>query len=198
MAGMKEYLWRLREGRGDDFEGIAAALGGEVEGRMVRCPSPGRPPDDRSCCVRIDPQRPNDFYIYYAEGPLGAAYAMVREQLKLVKPLNSAPDDHFKKIWAATVPAAGSVVEAYLRSRAITILPEVLRFHPALWHKGGRGHWPGMVAARTTPDGAMAAIHRTWLRRDGRGKASVDPQRMDLGPSRGNAIRLSPTAEELL
>ena len=34
------------------------------------------------------------------------------------------------------------------------------------------------------------AIHRTFLARDGNGKAPVDPTKMMLGPCRGGAVRL--------
>jgi putative DNA primase/helicase len=40
-------------------------------------------------------------------------------------------------------------------------------------------------------------VHRTFLSRDGRRKAPVEPVKMMLGPCRGGAIRLAP-AEELL
>ena len=35
------------------------------------------------------------------------------------------------------------------------------------------------------------AIHRTFLARDGGGKAPVDPAKMMLGPCRGGAVRLA-------
>jgi hypothetical protein len=38
-------------------------------------------------------------------------------------------------------------------------------------------------------DDAPLAIHRTFLARDGAGKAPVDPQRMMLGPCSGGAVR---------
>ena len=37
-----------------DLATLAERLGGEVEGRFVRCPSPGYSADDRSCHVRFD------------------------------------------------------------------------------------------------------------------------------------------------
>ena len=40
-------------------------------------------------------------------------------------------------------------------------------------------------------DGAPLAIHRTFLTRDGAGKAPVEPQKMMLGPCRGGAVRLA-------
>jgi hypothetical protein len=42
-----------------------------------------------------------------------------------------------------------------------------------------------MLARITGPDGAMIGLHRTYLRRDGRGKAAVKPQRAVLGSRQG-------------
>jgi hypothetical protein len=41
-------------------------------------------------------------------------------------------------------------------------------------------------------------IHRTFLARDGSGKAPLDPQKMMLGPCRGGAVRLAPAGDVLL
>ena len=38
--------------------------------------------------------------------------------------------------------------------------------------------------------GSPIAVHRTFLARDGGGKAPVDPAKMMLGPCRGGAVRL--------
>ncbi len=94
-------------------------------------------------------------------------------------------------IWQACIPAEGTLVRSYLGSRGL-VLPATptLRFHPSLKHPSGE-HWPAMVALVCDYDGAPLAIHRTFLARNGVGKASVDPQRMLLGPSRGGAVRLA-------
>jgi hypothetical protein len=47
-------------------------------------------------------------------------------------------------------------------------------------------------------DDAPLAIHRTFLACDGSGKASVDPQKMMLGPCRGGAVRLAPAGDVLM
>ena len=47
-------------------------------------------------------------------------------------------------------------------------------------------------------DGVPLAIHRTFLARDGSGKAPVDPQKMMLGPCRGGAVRLGPAGDVLM
>ena len=47
-------------------------------------------------------------------------------------------------------------------------------------------------------DDMPLAIHRTFLARDGSGKAPVDPQKMMLGPCRGGAVRLAPAGDVLM
>ena len=92
-------------------------------------------------------------------------------------------------IWQSTISADGTPVDAYLASRGLTgTLPPSLRFHSGLKHSSG-GNWPGMVALVTRgADDTPLAIHRTFLAREGHGKAPVEPARMMLGPCRGGAV----------
>ena len=103
------------------------------------------------------------------------------------------------RLWRAAVPAPGTPVETYLRSRGIDLaVPSSVRFHPRLKHPSG-GVWPVMVALVTHgPDGQALAIHRTFLTRDGAGKAPVPPQKMMLGPCRGGAVRLAIPSGKLM
>jgi hypothetical protein len=101
------------------------------------------------------------------------------------------------RIWHYGRPAAGTAVETYLRARGITVPPPLtLRFHPALQHRPSGLSWPAMVAL-VTRDRAMLGVHRTWLERNGAGKAPVEHQKMTLGPVRGGAVRLGPPAETI-
>jgi hypothetical protein len=95
-------------------------------------------------------------------------------------------------IWQSARPAQATPIETYLASRGIHLQPpNTLRFHSGLKHRSG-SCWPAMVALVTNgQDGAPIAIHRTYLARDGGGKAPVDPQKMMLGPCRGGAVRLA-------
>jgi putative DNA primase/helicase len=94
-------------------------------------------------------------------------------------------------IWQSAMPAQETLVTTYLASRGLHLpAPPTLRFHAKLRHPSG-GVWPGMVALVTHgSDNAPLAIHRTFLARDGDGKAPVDPQKMMLGPCRGGAVQL--------
>jgi putative DNA primase/helicase len=102
-------------------------------------------------------------------------------------------------IWYSTTPAGGSLVETYLVSRGLHLPPpRTLRFHPGLKHPSG-GIWPAMVALVTQgTDGKPVAIHRTYLARDGAGKAPLDPQKMMFGPCRGGAVRLGLPSDALM
>ena len=95
-------------------------------------------------------------------------------------------------IWRASHDIAGSLAETYLRSRGIAPSPlPSLRFHPGLKHASG-GIWPAMVALVAHGEtGEALAVHRTFLARDGHGKAPVDPAKMMLGPCRGGVVRLA-------
>lgn len=87
-----------------------------------------------------------------------------------------------------TVPLAGTVGETYLRSRGITCqLPETLRFHANCWHSCGK-RFPAIVA-RVEGAGGFA-VHRTYLKLDGSGKAAVEPPKAMLGRCAGGAVRL--------
>jgi hypothetical protein len=56
-----------------------------------------------------------------------------------------------------------------------------------------------MVALVTCgADGTPIAVHRTFIARDGLGKAPVEPAKMMLGPCRGGALRLGPASDRLL
>jgi len=102
-------------------------------------------------------------------------------------------------IWQSTISAVGTPVETYLSARSLNLSPPPsLRFHRGLKHPSG-GLWPAMIALVTRgSDGTPLAIHRTFLARDGAGKAPVDPSKMMLGPCRGGAVRLAVPGDLLM
>jgi putative DNA primase/helicase len=103
------------------------------------------------------------------------------------------------RIWGATVPAPGTLVETYLSARNIVMpVPDTLRFHAAIKHPDGQ-RWPAMVALVTRgTDGTPMAVHRTFLARDGRSKAPIEPAKMMLGPCSGGAVRLADPGDVLM
>src|SRR5207248_10970343 len=104
-----------------------------------------------------------------------------------------------QRIWQSAEPLIGTLAETYLRSRGIDIAPPAsLRFHPALQHRSD-GLWPAMIALVTRgTDDEPVAIHRTFLARDGAGKAPLDNQKLMLGPCHGGAVRLGSPGDVLM
>ncbi|WP_276861564.1 DUF7146 domain-containing protein, partial [Haematobacter missouriensis] len=91
--------------------------------------------------------------------------------------------------WDEARPIESTVAEFYLRNRAITCaLPDTLRFHLACWHPSGQ-RLPAMVAL--VQGAERFAVHRTFLRADGTGKAEKAPAKAMLGTVAGGAVRLT-------
>lgn len=101
------------------------------------------------------------------------------------------------RLFAASVPVAGTLAATYLRSRGITQMAasEALRFHPKCRHRE-EGQTkpvprPALIAAVTDGAGVLQGVHRTWLAPDGHGKADVATPRRAMGHLLGNAVRLT-------
>ena len=97
-----------------------------------------------------------------------------------------------RRLWRACRPLGGTHAEAYLRARGLTVcrFPS-LRFHPALacrddarWRR-----FPALVAAVTSPDGALEGVLRTWLHPGRPAKAPAAQPRKALGRVHGRAVR---------
>jgi putative DNA primase/helicase len=95
-------------------------------------------------------------------------------------------------IWAEAISIKGTLAEVYLAARGLTGEGSTaLRYCPALRHPKAPGTFPALVAlVRSTTTGEPVAIHRTYLRRDGSGKADVEPSKATKGPMGGGAIML--------
>ncbi len=196
---------------------IARALGGRKVGQgwTARCPAH----DDRvpSLSIRDDGGKvlvrchagceQRDVIAILKERGLwdGRQPSTVRKSHRRMM-LPQRPDPHQAErsayalsIWQSALPAEGTPVEVYLASRGLTCsLPPSLRFHVGLKHPSG-GIFPCMVALVTRGADAMPmAIHRTFLAREGRGKAQVEPTKMMLGPCQGGAVRLGDPGEILM
>ena len=104
-------------------------------------------------------------------------------------------------IWQASGPAQGTLTEKYLASRGLHLsFSHGLRFHSSLWHYPSGDTWPAMLAlvTRGTDGTPTGGIHRTFLARDGNGKAPVTPAKMMLGPCRGGVVRLGSPSDVLM
>lgn len=95
--------------------------------------------------------------------------------------------------WREAQPINGSLAEIYLRHRGITsALPDTLRFHPDCWHPSAQ-RLPALVGLiEGLP---RLAVHRTYLRADGSGKADIDPPKAMLGAALGGAVKLTQAAD---
>lgn len=92
-------------------------------------------------------------------------------------------------LWSEASRIGGTIAETYLRGRGIhCALPDTLRYHGAAWHVSGR-RLPALVARVDGSDGF--AVHRTYLRQDGNGKADIEPQKAMLGGVKGGAVQIA-------
>ncbi|MBM3527723.1 MAG: virulence-associated protein E [Alphaproteobacteria bacterium] len=200
-------------------EALAKALGGRKAGAawMARCPAH----DDRAPSLSIADARDGKVLVRCHAGcdqqdviaalrARGVWDADERRPIRFCRKLDRVPSpetdtDSMRRmeaalaLWHGAQSAKGTPVEAYLRSRGLTIpIPPSIRFHIGLKHPSG-GVWPAMVALVTHGvDGKSIGIHRTFLSRDGRAKAPVEPAKMMLGPCRGGAVRLGPVGNLLI
>jgi hypothetical protein len=188
-------------------ESIAAALGGykASSGWMAHCPAH----DDRTPSLSLRDGETGALMFYCHAGctqqqVIAALQARgiwldLRPRFPTAAKRDAGPGKAPPSlyIWHAAGPAAETLAETYLRSRGISLsLPPALRFHPRLKHPSG-GTWPAMVAL-VTRDDKPVAVHRTFLSRDGKAKAPVEPQKMMLGPCRGGAVRLAEVGTPLM
>lgn len=97
-----------------------------------------------------------------------------------------------RSLWQEAGPIQGTLGERYLRERGITCpLPYTIRYIGNCWHKSAK-RYPALVSfVRNGNDGENVAIHRTYVRHNGSGKADVTPAKVMLGPVSGGAVRLS-------
>ncbi|MGV7035059.1 DUF7146 domain-containing protein [Methylobacterium symbioticum] len=93
-------------------------------------------------------------------------------------------------------PLAGTPVAAYLAGRGLghALGSAALRYHPRCYHRlkdGTTVQHPALLAAVTDLGGAVTGVARTWLTRDGSGKADVADPRRALGHLLGHGVRFA-------
>lgn len=89
-----------------------------------------------------------------------------------------------------------TAVAAYLEHRGIDLaalprLPGAIRALSSHRHRESETAWPCMVAVMSALGIPFAAVHRTWIARDGRGKAPVTPTKKIWPSFTGAAIHLA-------
>jgi putative DNA primase/helicase len=133
--------------------------------------------------------------IEWANAWVGGAAVTQPEHRPATAP-KEVPDATIKlalKLWAEAMPARGTAAEAYLATRQCSLpTGDVLRFHPACPRRDGDTieRLPAMLALMTDAlTNEPVGVHRTFLLRDGSGKAGGKAKMM-LGGA--GVIRLSP------
>ncbi len=195
-----EMQIRGRETHG--LEKIAEIVGGTIDGPFVRITT-----DTIDAAIKFDLSRIADFYIYAVNaGTLKQVQSHIRTRLKAAEiDLEEEEESRREKnresaerIWRDAIPAAGTLVDKYLRHRGILVpIPDCLRYHPKVYNRERNDRYPAMIAYRTGPDGGFGGIHRTWLSANGRDKLNVFAPRKDLASIVGSTIRLAPVSGEL-
>jgi hypothetical protein len=110
-------------------------------------------------------------------------------------PVPSGSSEAARRLFASAKPIPGTIAQIYLCSRGIAGVSDLdwLRFHPRCYYRANdnapRETWPALIAAVTDLDGAMTGILRTWLARDGSGKAPLATPRRALGRLLGSGVR---------
>jgi len=100
-----------------------------------------------------------------------------------------------RRLLTLSSPIGGTLAETYLHARRIADLrgTSALRFHPRCYHRpqgeGPNETWPALLAAVTDLDGSITGALRTWLARDGSGKAPLTTPRRAMGDLQSNAVR---------
>ncbi len=193
-----------------DPERVTRRLGGTWHGGYgcAPCPlcQPERRADQRALSIAAGHSTPLVLYCWKG----GCSFAQLAQALDLgavergqhcpgstARPCEPVPTptafkraEAARRCWAEAVPIAGTLAEAYLRARGITCaLPQTLRYHPACWHGATAQRYPALVAR--VDGGRGFAVHRTYLRADGGGKADIAPSKAMLGATAGGAVRLT-------
>ncbi len=106
-------------------------------------------------------------------------------------PQDDSRQEAATEIWQATEPIKNTLAATYLCSRGLQPpWPIWLRYHGALKHNPTGLRFPALVAGVTDGDGKFMAVHSTYLKLDGSGKAAVSAPKMALGSLQDGAVRL--------
>jgi phage/plasmid primase-like uncharacterized protein len=118
-------------------------------------------------------------------------------------PVPQGSPEAARRLWAMSRPLAGTLAEAYLNGRGIEAVHHAgaLRYHPRCYYRPDEHAppeaRPAMIAAVTDLSGTITGVHRTWLARDGSGKAPIDTPRRAMGGLLGHAVRFGAAGDVL-
>ena len=176
---------------------IVRQLGGKWQGDFAMCRCPAHADGTASLSVRVG-ERAVLFHCF--AGCTADAIMTALRSGKILAPADHNPGkrqeskaDHNKvalAVWRHAQPYAGSLADRYLRSRAIVPDSINARFDPRC--QFGAGAAKAFAPALIVPieeDAGVVAIHRTFLRPDGRGKANMAEPKWMLGNPGSGAVR---------
>jgi hypothetical protein len=118
-------------------------------------------------------------------------------------PVPAGSPEAAQRLFAMSQPICRTLVETYLRNRGIKAVHHAgaLRFHPRCYYRPEDGSptetWPAMIAAVTDLSRIVTGVQRTWLARDGSGKAPLADPRRAMGALRGHGVRFGSTGDVL-
>jgi hypothetical protein len=118
-------------------------------------------------------------------------------------PVPTGSPEAVRRLFASARPIAGTLAAVYLRSRGIAAAGDLpaLRFHPTCFYRAHEGApretWPALLAAVTDAEGVVTGVLRTWLARDGSGKAPITTPRRSMGRLLGHGVRLGEASDIL-
>jgi hypothetical protein len=118
-------------------------------------------------------------------------------------PVPTGSPEAARRLFASAKPIAGTLAAIYLRHRGIVDVGDLpaLRFHPTCFYRAHEGApretWPALLAAVTDAEGVITGVLRTWLARDGSGKAPLARPRRSLGRLLGSGARFGEATDVL-
>ena len=137
----------------------------------------------------------------WGDGPLvgdpSVPYYLSTPRDGLSKPSKLERSQAALAIWDKCRSAKGTLAEAYLRARGITLpIPDEIRFHPGLKYHGTHDIFPCMVA-KITDNSGFCAVQRTFLDPKEPKKAPVTKPKLSKGGMGTGAVRLRPAGQML-
>jgi putative DNA primase/helicase len=176
---------------------IVRQLGGKWHGNSAMCRCPAHADSTASLSIRIG-ERAVLFHCF-AGCTADAIMAALRSG-KILAPIDHDPGQRHEAkvdlnkvalaVWRHAEPFAGTLADRYLRTRAIVPDGVNARFDPRCQCGAGaaKAYAPALIVP-IEEDAGVTAIHRTFLRPDGRWKAEMDEPKRMLGNPGSGAVR---------
>jgi len=195
---------KVKEDAVGRWPGIFQSLGIEVgDGRHTACPICGG--TDR---FRMDDKQGSGSWYCNSEGA-GDGWALIQKVLgidfkealktvseiiggvskdtKLKEKSFSTPEQLREWFTGSKIVSPGDPVHRYLTGRKLTKIPQLLRYHPALWEKETHQNQKAMLAVVMSNENEAVTMHRTFIDADGE-KLKIKKCKKVLSCLRGKTI----------